>query len=552
MMPRPHSFFLLISLTTVLPAASPLNDSFAARTNLTGAAFPVAGTTVEATAEPGEPGPASGSSATRSIWWTWTAPATGWYDVRTTGSPVDTQLSVFRGISLTALTRLASNDDDPLSSSLTTSSRVRFEAVAGTAYQISVNGFEGAEGPCFLIVEPASLPANRVNTLSFSPSPADVTSQNRTVTVTFNLVSTTAFSYGWLDLYQFGGGLLENIVFSDADRTAGSALNGTYRLLVSIPRYMTPGLLPYTFTVATAASDSEPLFTSGSYGWQSLASVQPDGLSVTNTGTVDTSLPVLGTVTPAPASVDVTTTDVAVDVTTLISDTLTGFRSGTLSLILPVASGLEEVVTSVSFTAAERSAGTILSGTWTILLTIPQDAPSGTANLVFELIDAAGNRSTTTKGIIVITKNAYDAWALTNTLTGPDALPVADPDQDGLTNLTEFALNLDPLVMEIPQFRSGQPLQSLTQSGLGALPAVTVGDPGGVPVLTLGYLRRRAVSQPGLSYQTQFGPDPLQFATALSPTETTTPLSATWEWVQTQDPTPGSKRRFTRLRLEKP
>jgi hypothetical protein len=92
---------------------------------------------------------------------------------------MDTQLSVFRGNSPGALTRLASNDDDPLSSTPTTSSRVRFEAAAGTSYQISVNGFDGAWGACLLTVEPTTLPANRINTLSFSPSPADVTSQSR-------------------------------------------------------------------------------------------------------------------------------------------------------------------------------------------------------------------------------------------------------------------------------------------------------------------------------------------------------------------------------------
>ena len=39
----------------------------------------------------------------------------------------------------------------------------------------------------------------------------------------------------------------------------------------------------------------------------------------------------------------------------------------------------------------------------------------------------------------------FDAWTRTHGLTDNDALPGADPDQDGMTNDLEFRLGLDPI-----------------------------------------------------------------------------------------------------------
>ena len=64
--------------------------------------------------------------------------------IDTAGSNFDTLLSVYTGSSVSALTSVASNDDD-WAAGLTTS-KVTFAVTAGTVYQIAVDGYGGASG----------------------------------------------------------------------------------------------------------------------------------------------------------------------------------------------------------------------------------------------------------------------------------------------------------------------------------------------------------------------------------------------------------------------
>jgi len=71
----------------------------------------------------------------RTIWWNWTALSNCIVFVDTAGSAFDTSLGVFTGTNLSKLTLVIENDDDPTNSP---SSSVKFEAVAGTTYDIFV------------------------------------------------------------------------------------------------------------------------------------------------------------------------------------------------------------------------------------------------------------------------------------------------------------------------------------------------------------------------------------------------------------------------------
>jgi hypothetical protein len=78
----------------------------------------------------------------RSLWWRWTAPASQLVTVDTFGSNFDTILGIYTGTRVDVLTTIASNDDalDVFQS------RVSFTSVAGTAYYIAVDGYNGEVG----------------------------------------------------------------------------------------------------------------------------------------------------------------------------------------------------------------------------------------------------------------------------------------------------------------------------------------------------------------------------------------------------------------------
>jgi hypothetical protein len=123
-------------------SSAPANDFFANRIVLSGSSVTSGGTNVKATRESGEPRHA-GNAGGRSVWWTWTAPASGTVTIDTAGSNFDTLLAVYTGTSVSALTPVASNDD---AGGGTVSSRVTFAATAGRQYQIAVDGYGGASG----------------------------------------------------------------------------------------------------------------------------------------------------------------------------------------------------------------------------------------------------------------------------------------------------------------------------------------------------------------------------------------------------------------------
>ena len=146
---------------TVLGDSSfgPANDNFANRAALVGTNLSATGGTANATAQPGEPAHAGTNAPAKSIWWTWTAPASGVVTLSTAGSTFDTLLAVYTGATVTNLTAVAANDD----AGGQRTSQLTFNAAVGVAYQIAVDGFGGASGDVVLNLAFAggsSAPAN--------------------------------------------------------------------------------------------------------------------------------------------------------------------------------------------------------------------------------------------------------------------------------------------------------------------------------------------------------------------------------------------------------
>src|SRR5205085_2655969 len=105
------------------------------------------------TAEPNHAGNAGGHS----VWYAWTAPASGTLTADTAGSGFDTLLATYTGASVSALTAVpsGSNDDNPAGGQ---SSIVTFPVTAGATYNFAVDGYGGVTGTYNLHLNLAATP----------------------------------------------------------------------------------------------------------------------------------------------------------------------------------------------------------------------------------------------------------------------------------------------------------------------------------------------------------------------------------------------------------
>lgn len=119
--------------------------------------------------------------------------------------------------------------------------------------------------------------------------------------------------------------------------------------------------------------------------------------------------------------------------------------------------------------------------------------------------------------------------------------PLADFDGDGIGNLLEFALNLDPTFNE----------QAIMPpaAGLRGLPRVRLENTAGNDRLTMEFVRRSATSGAGLTYIPEFSSDLVTWQAV--GTATTTAINPRWDRLNIQDPltTHDTPRRFARLRV---
>jgi hypothetical protein len=130
------------ALTPAGAPVAPFSDTFANAGSLPSiaAGFEV-GSNVGASTEVGEPSPGFIPGGA-SVWVQWMAPANGLATFSTAGSSFDTLLAVYTGSNVDNLVPLTFDDD----SAGYLCSSVQFNATAGTAYMIQVDGFYGATG----------------------------------------------------------------------------------------------------------------------------------------------------------------------------------------------------------------------------------------------------------------------------------------------------------------------------------------------------------------------------------------------------------------------
>ena len=145
------TFFAFLFAAAVAQAAPPANDDIANAEALTGANLTAAGSSVDATAEAGEPDHA-GTIAAASVWYSWTAPTDGAATIDLDGSDFDTRLAVYTEGPGNTLNLVAENDDtDPFNSVYTSS--LTFLATESTEYLIAVDGYGGETGNIALALD---------------------------------------------------------------------------------------------------------------------------------------------------------------------------------------------------------------------------------------------------------------------------------------------------------------------------------------------------------------------------------------------------------------
>jgi len=119
----------------------PMKNNFAARKTIFAPSGIGRSPNVGASKEPREPKHA-GKAGGKSMWISWVAPSDGIAAFNTAGSTFDTLLAVYTGSDLESLTTVIRDEDQ--GGFLT--SGAQFNAIAGTEYQIAVDGFAGREG----------------------------------------------------------------------------------------------------------------------------------------------------------------------------------------------------------------------------------------------------------------------------------------------------------------------------------------------------------------------------------------------------------------------
>ncbi len=464
-------------LAAATAGAPPVNDNFAGATLITGASASVSGTNVNATKETGEPNHA-GNAGGKSVWWTWTAPASGNVVIDTNGSTFDTLLGVYTGTAVNALTQVASDDNG--GPSLT--SRVAFNVTAGVVYRIAVDGSGGASG---------NIQLNLTLTAASTGGPDTIASWDFDTTPFPNPIPASSGT-GSIDTSGWGGTITnfngvtgQSLVLQD---TAGNgtyieidfSMTGQQGLMVNFQTRGTStgfnsGLwswstnggafttLPGVNTATTSTSFSaKSVDFSGQTALNNAASVRLrytlSGASGSQPNNRIDDLVVSATQTPV-VSIVVSNADAYESgqqpASVIVSSSLAAGASG-----LPVQFQLSGTATPPGSPGADYSLGGN-SGATTITI------PAGATSAMLTLTPLADNDPTEFDETAMVTLQsgagyfigAPNAAVITihdNTpynstwasqfpgFSGANASPLLDLDGDGISNLLEFAFNGDP------------------------------------------------------------------------------------------------------------
>jgi len=159
-------------------ASPPPNDAFANRIATTGSYVLISGDNTFATAEPGEPPvfsipPFFYLYASNTLWWSWTAPATGNLLIQDQNDDVTALISMFTGTTLATLKKVV----DPMSG------QNSLDVTAGNVYAISADSQSGDTGRFTFLLMMNALTLRAVQTRAGDPMHMELLGPPQTLVV---------------------------------------------------------------------------------------------------------------------------------------------------------------------------------------------------------------------------------------------------------------------------------------------------------------------------------------------------------------------------------
>lgn len=174
---------------------------------------------------------------------------------------------------------------------------------------------------------------------------------------------------------------------------------------------------------------------------------------------------------------------------------------------------------------------TSIDETWERL--VVEDVPPAGDRIRFARVSVSMNPDGT------VPETPFSLWMFAAGVPSNFAGAMQSPQQDGVPNLVKFAFNLDPTGPDVRRLVVG----ANSPAGL----------PGMVYVagkLRIEFIRRKATSQPGITYTPQFSSDLGSWTDFAGAPTAVTSMDQTWERVVVDDPQPtGSAARFGRLKI---
>ena len=226
---------------------APPNDAFAQATVLDGTSGTAAGWNLNATLESGEPAHA-GTSGGKSVWWQWTAGASGTASFDTHGSGFDTVLAVYAGSGVSTLAEIASNDNDGSAGS---ASGLSFAAMAGTTYRIAVDGKSGASGAVKL-----AWTLRQAQSISFDPIGDKPVSSAFSLTATASSGLAVTFGSQTQTVCTVAGDVVSLIAGGTCTIAANQAGNAGYAAAPTVTQSFGVTLLAQTISFAPLAGQT--------------------------------------------------------------------------------------------------------------------------------------------------------------------------------------------------------------------------------------------------------------------------------------------------------